>query len=326
MEPPLLWSGRKPASDPRKWRACVVLPTRNEAATLKAVIEEIRATFRRHELQEPIFLISDDSHDETRAIAAGLGVHVVSGEGKGLGFAMLKGLKTALTFNPDVVVSLDSDGQSDPDEIMRFLEPIAGGEVDMVIGSRFQKPGLIAYDYPLINRFGTIILVKMLRSITGLPVTDSHGGLRAMRPEVVRSLEIMGTHTYVQESIIDARQKGFVIQEVPSSWRKRESGKSRVVGSIPKYIMYTLPILMIRSGTHVRWLYRASTVLIGAALLYFLIVLAQAGFSKARLYPRIPALICIAMLFIIGMQIFTLGFVAEMLRLIKIRLDRLDRD
>jgi glycosyltransferase involved in cell wall biosynthesis len=313
-------------ADPRQWKICVVLPTRNEEATLAGVIGEIRAAFAQHGLRDPVIVISDDSHDRTRQIAGELGVRVVNGEGKGLGFAMQKALKAALRLAPDVLVTMDADGQSDPREIMSFLEPIAKGEADLVLGSRFLKPGLVQYRYRFINRAGTRILAWMMRKITGLPLTDSHGGLRAWRTEVVRHLEIMGTHTYVQETIIDAWQKGFRIREIPSAWRKREKGKSRVVGSIPKYIMYTLPILLIRSGTHVRWLYRASALLVGAGIMYFIVILAESGFSKARLYGRIPALIAVSMLAVIGIQLFTLGFITEILRMIKLRVDHIGEE
>ncbi len=326
MKPSLWFEETKLAADPRAWNIVVVLPTRDEAATTRSVIEELRVAFQENGLPEPVIVIADDSCDETRHMAAGMGVRVVNGEGKGLGFAMQKGLKAALTLNPDVVCSMDADGQSDPREIMKFLEPLARREADMVLGSRFLQPGLIQYRYRAINRLGTIILAGILRRVTGLPLTDSHGGLRAMRAEVVRHFDILGTHTYVQETIIDAHQKGFRIKEVPSVWRKRERGKSRVVGSIPKYIMYTLPILMIRSGMHVRWLYRLAFWIVVAAVVYFVVIFAEAGFSKERLYDRIPALLCIAMMGIIGIQIFTVGFLAEMLRLIKAKLDQVGHE
>ncbi len=318
-------SSPSPLAKTQEWRICLVMPTRNEEATLRNVVDEIRSAFREANLREPVLIISDDSHDRTRALARELGVHVVNGEGKGLGFAMHKGLKAALAFNPDVVVSMDSDGQSDPHEIMKFLAPIATGEADMVLGSRFLIQGLVGYRYRWINRLGVIILSGFLRHMTGLPITDSHGGLRAMKSDVVRELEILGTHTYVQESIIDAHRKGFIIREVPSIWRQRVAGQSRVVGSISKYIMYTLPILLIHLGSHVRWLYRLSFGLCSASVLYFLVVLWESGFSKAKLYDRIPALICISMLFIIGIQMFTLGFMTEMMRLLKLRIDQVNK-
>ncbi|MBI3953792.1 MAG: glycosyltransferase family 2 protein [Chloroflexi bacterium] len=310
-------------ADPRQWRICVVLPTRDEAATLEAVVEELRAAFRECSLREPVVIITDDSHDGTRAIARRLGVHVVAGGGKGLGFAMQQGLKAALAFEPDVIMSADADAQSDPREVLRFLAPLASGEADMVVGSRFLEPGLVQFRYRWTNRLGTIILAQMLRRITGLPLTDSHGGLRALRPEVARALDIIGAHTYVQESIIDAHEKGFRVKEVPSTWRPRLSGSSKVVGSIPKYIMYTLPVLIVRSGVHVRWLYTAAFLLIVAALGYFLLVAWQEGFNLARMFLRLPAFTLIAVMIMVGTQLFTLGFLAEILGVIKLRVDRL---
>jgi len=319
MESPSFHQVRQLDPDPRHWKICLVLPTRDEAATLPGVVTEIRDAFRQLGLRDPLIIISDDSHDDTRRTAAQLGVHVVNGEGKGLGFAMRKALRAALALQPDLVMTMDADGQSDPCEVMTFLEPIAKDEADLVLGSRFLKPGLVAYPYPFINRLGTRMLSGMMRAMTGLPLTDSHGGLRAWRTEVVRDLEIIGTHTYVQETVIDTWRKGYRIREVPTVWRKRVAGKSRVVGSISKYVMYTLPILVMQSGIHVRWLYRAAFLLVLLSVSYFLVIFSEAGFHKAGLFVRIPALLCVAMLAIIGIQLFTLGFMAEMLRIASIR-------
>jgi glycosyltransferase involved in cell wall biosynthesis len=314
------------SGDPRLWRICVVLPTRDEIATLESVVEEIRSAFSRQGLRDPTILITDDSHDETRALAHRLGVKVVIGGGQGLGFAMLKGLKAALYYKPDVIVSFDADGQSDPNEIMTSLEPIAKDAADMVVGSRFLQPGLVHYSYPFVNRFGTIVLSWILRMITGLPLTDSHGGMRAMRAEVVAMIDIIGTHTYVQESIIDAYEKGFRIKEVPSAWRKRVQGKSKVVRSIIRYVMYTLPVLVIRSRNHVRWTYSLSFALILGGVLGFLMVLWQAHFKVTNIFVRLPALLCISMMVLAGIQLFTLGFLTEIGSLIKLRVDHLHRN
>ncbi len=320
----MLRSPRLPVSDdPRQWKIAVVLPTRDETVTLADVVGEIRSAFQDKGLQEPILLIADDSHDSTRDLARTLGVHVVIGGGQGLGFAMLKGLKAAIAFRPEVIVSLDADGQSDPREIMKVLDPIAKREADMVVGSRFLEPGLIQYPYPFLNRFGTIVLSWILRTITGLPLTDSHGGLRAMRVEVVESIDIIGTHTYVQESIIDAHEKGFRVKEIASVWRQRVHGESKVVKSIVRYIMYTLPVLIIRSRNHIRWTYGLSFALIAAGLIGFWVVMAQAHFQVARIFVRLPALLCISMLVLTGIQLFTLGFLSEIGALIKLRVDQL---
>ena len=78
-----------------------------------------------------------------------------------------------------------------------------------MVASRFLEKGSIKYRYRFINNFGTQVLAGMLRRLTGLPLTDSHGGIRAMRREVAQELEMLGSHTYVQETIIDAVEKDF---------------------------------------------------------------------------------------------------------------------
>ena len=239
-------------------RAAVVIPTRNEELSIARVIEEIRSGFVGTRYNEVDIVLADDSSDRTRRIARDLGAVVVPGGGEGLGVAMYRGLKMAAQLAPDVIVAVDGDGQADAAaEIRRFLTPIERDEADLVLGSRFLDRGLVKYPYRWINRFGTRVLSAFLRAQTGLPLTDSHGGIRAMRPEVAADLDLLGTQTYVQESILDAVEKGYRVTEIASVWRKREHGSSRVVGSIPKYILYTLPILILRSGQHLRLLYSA---------------------------------------------------------------------
>ena len=91
-----------------------------------------------------------------------------------------------------------------------------------------------------------------------------------MKPEVIENLDIIGNHTYVQETIIDSYENGFKIIEIPSAWKVRKVGQSRVVLSIPKYIFYTLPILLLRSGGHIKFLYPAGIFLIFLAFLEYM--------------------------------------------------------
>lgn len=142
-----------------------------------------------------------------------------------------------------------------------------------------------------------------------------------MRPEVVADLEILGTHTYVQETIIDAVEKGHRVVEIPSDWRQRSSGESRVVRSIPKYVFYTLPILLLRSGQHIRWLYSAGLICLSVSVLVFLAVWAQEGFHYALLH-RTPALILVALLVSVGVQLLGFDFVLQLQKQLKRTLDR----
>ncbi len=301
--------------------AVVVIPAKNEQDSIVEVIGEVRAAFKGQRYDHVEIIITDDSNDATRARAREAGAHVINGGGEGLGTAMYRGLKGALSYSPDVILSIDGDGQTDAKkEIPLFLKPIESGDADLVLGSRFKEAGLVHYKYRTIKRFGTRILTWILRRLTGLQLTDSHGGIRAMVPDVVRELQMIGTHTYVQETIIDATEKGFRVVELPSAWRVREHGDSRVVRSIPKYVFYTLPILLLRSGHHIRTLYNLGIGLIGFGVLYFLIVFVQEGYTF-RLAHRTPALILVGLLVSTGIQFFFFGFILQLINQIKRSVD-----
>jgi glycosyltransferase involved in cell wall biosynthesis len=304
--------------------AVVVIPTKNEENTIASVIEDIRAAFAPLGYDRVEIQITDDSTDRTREIARACGAHVVNGGGEGLGTAMYRGLKEALYFEPAVIVSIDGDGQTDArTEIPVFLKPIQEGRADLVLGSRFQQEGLVGYRYRLVNRLGTRLLVWILRRLTGLPLTDSHGGIRAMVPDVVRELQLIGSHTYVQETILDAVEKGFRVVELPSVWRKRQFGESRVVRSIPRYIAYTLPVLLLRSGQHIRALYTTGGLLFVGAFVIFAGVIAQEGFTLA-LGHRTPAFLLIALMVMAGLQLLFFGFSFQLLKQIKRSIDRIE--
>lgn len=300
-----------------KTKVTVVLPTRNEEATITQVIEAIKEEFERlpdYDLYS--IIVVDDSSDQTRKYASEAGADVLMGGGQGLGKAMYRGLKKASRTECDLILSMDTDGQVDTSEISHFLGFQKKEEGDLILGSRFQNKESVFYQYPFVNRLGIRILVAILNNVTKLGLTDSHGGIRVMKREVAEQLELIGTHTYVQETIIDAAEKGFRVIEIPSVWKKRVEGSSRIVGNIPKYIFYTLPILILRSGQHIRLLYPLGIFFILLSFLDFLIVGIQTGFSLEQLFYR-QSFHLIFLLFLIGINLFFFGFVIELLGNIK---------
>jgi glycosyltransferase involved in cell wall biosynthesis len=299
-----------------------VIPSKNEEKSIVDVILSVRRTVSSMGLVLLSVIVVDDSTDQTRSLAAEAGADVLVGGGRGLGSAMYDGLKEAAARGPDMILTIDADGQADVNEIPRFLQPIVEGKADLVLGSRFLTDDLVKYRYRRINLIGTRILAWILRRLTGYRLTDSHGGIRAMRVEVAEELEMLGTHTYVQETVIDAAEKGFRILEIPSTWRSRVHGSSRVVSSIPRYVFYSLPILILRSGHHVRLLYSGGIVLIFLALVYFFSILVQANFNLKGMGDRVPAFVWITLLISVGFQCFFFGFILQLIKQIKYRLDR----
>ena len=69
---------------------------------------------------------------------------------------MYRGLKEALYLDPDVILSIDGDGQTDAKtEIPQFVKPILESRADLVLGSRFAREGLVGYHYRSVNMMGT---------------------------------------------------------------------------------------------------------------------------------------------------------------------------
>lgn len=228
-----------------------ILPTKNEEKTIGQVIDKLIQLELKGSYNIVEIIVTDDSNDNTKKIAKAKGANVICGGGLGLGEAMYRGLKKAYQTKADLLISLDTDGQTNLDEIETMIEAVDTHQADLILSSRFKKKGSIEYKYPFINRQGVRILILFLRYGSKLPLTDSHGGIRVMKPAVAKSLEMIGIHTYVQETIFDAAQKGFKIIELEGKWKER-MGESRVLASIPKYIAYTLPVIILRLGLHIK--------------------------------------------------------------------------
>jgi len=226
-----------PASQPE---LCFLVLTKDESAGIATLIGAIRERWAGCDI-----LLADDSRDDTAAIARRLGARVVSGGNRGLGAAYRAGL--AACGDAARIVVLDGDGQADLADLPRFLDEMERAGADMVTGSRFLGNGRIDYRYPAVNRAGVWLLSKYLSLMSGQRFSDSHGWLRILKREVARSQHILGSHTYVQDSIVDAVEKGWKVLELPCTWKPRAYGRSKVVSSIPRYVAHTLPFLAWRA-------------------------------------------------------------------------------
>ena len=228
----------------------IIIFTKNEEKIISLVIDKLRFYLKQiPELKAKIF-ICDDSSDRTQQIAREKGCEILQGSGKGLGWSYylaLYVLSSKQSF--DSIITLDGDGQTDLSEWPFFYEEFKQGW-DMVVGSRFLKRGSISYSYSKINFIGVKILSFIISLSALKKFTDSHGGLRIMKAEVVKNLKFLGGHSYVQETLIEAVSKGFKVKELASKWQIRPYGQSRVVRSKLKYIKAMAIPLALRMRIH----------------------------------------------------------------------------
>ncbi len=179
----------------------------NEEKTIARVIIETQ----KH--VDKVIVCDDGSTDLTGKIAERLGVEVIKHErNMGKGVALKDLFRAAKRYNPSIVVTLDADGQHDPNDIPRLLEPIERGEADFVIGSRFVKGAKT--DAPLYRRFGLEIINFFSRK---RGVRDTQSGFRALTIKALEEVWDAESEGFGVESeqITLAVKRGLRVKELP---------------------------------------------------------------------------------------------------------------
>ena len=150
----------------------VVIPAYNEASIIARVIADVR----RHDL--PVVLVDDASTDATAAVAERAGAMVVRHPvNLGQGAALQTGMEMALREGADVIVTFDADGQHRASDIGRLVDALARHGVDFALGSRFLGHTI---NLPPARRLLLKAAASFTRITSGLSLTDTHNGLRAM--------------------------------------------------------------------------------------------------------------------------------------------------
>jgi glycosyltransferase involved in cell wall biosynthesis len=201
----------------------VVIPAYNEADCIGAVLPEVPR--EAHGLDVDTLVVDDGSADSTGEVALGYGAYVARlGRNSGQGSALRVGYQLAREHGAEFIVTLDADGQWDPADVLLLLEPVLNDEADLVLGSR--KLGR-AETTDSVRRAGVHVFAKILRVLTGVPITDTSSGVRAMRAEVTAAVRQEEPQYQATELLIGAIYQGYRTAERPVVMRRRRAGKSK---------------------------------------------------------------------------------------------------
>ena len=201
----------------------VVIPAYNEAENLPAVLGEMPLEVEG--LPVVPIVIADGCTDATEAAARRLGAVVIRRDlRRGSGAAVRLGYQAALRYGARCVVTIDADGQHDPKEMWRLVEPILSGTADMVQGSRV----LGSFEVESrARKHGVRLFARALTTLGRTKITDPSTGYRAISSEALRRLDLRQDQFYVSEVILDAARKGLQVTEVPITLRRRASGTTK---------------------------------------------------------------------------------------------------
>ena len=204
----------------------VIIPALNEEGAIAAVV--------RDSLVQDIdwVIVADNgSSDETAEIAQEAGAQVVDVPCLGYGYACAAGTARAIALGATVLVYIDGDYSSVPDEMVRLLNPLRENKADLVLGSRVL--GTIGEGaMPPHQKFGNDVSSWLISKLYGVKVTDL-GPYRGIRTELIQELGMREmTFGWPTEMMVKAVRNGARIVEVPVSWRRRRAGQSKVSGNL----------------------------------------------------------------------------------------------
>ena len=171
-------------------------------------------------------VIDDGSTDRTAEVARSAGVRVlVLPVNLGVGGAMRAGYRWALRHGYSHAVQLDADGQHQPDDVARVLEPVLRGHLDLSIGARFAGVG--NYKQGGVRRLSMRFLARLMSMLTRSQLTDATSGFKAANRKAIEvfandfPMEYLGDTV---EALIIAHKAGLRIGQVPVAMRERQAG------------------------------------------------------------------------------------------------------
>lgn len=183
-------------------RTCVLIPSFNAEKSLGSLLEKIAQYVNKKDT----VVIDDGSRDNTSTIALEKGVTLLRHSvNRGKGEALKTGFQYALNSDYQAVITIDADGQHDPELLPHLLKV---RDYDIVIGSRMRHRKNMPFMRVLSNKI-TSLLISI---ITGQKIEDSQSGYRIIKAQVLRNITLITSHYETEsELLIKAIRKGYSV-------------------------------------------------------------------------------------------------------------------
>ena len=190
-------------------RILVCVPAFNEAKNISDIVN------RSKKYADEVIVYDDGSTDDTEQVAISAGATVIrSPENKGYGLAIRSLFHAAKQKDAGIMITLDSDGQHNPDQIPPLIETLKQG-FDIVIGSRFLRTN-DKDKVPKFRSFGIKTITKLTQAASYRGITDSQSGFRAYNNNALSKINLYEDGMAVStEILLRASEKKLLVAEVP---------------------------------------------------------------------------------------------------------------
>jgi len=228
-------------------KVAVIIPCYNEEDSIEKVLLELNNLPKNNLFSVTPIVINDCSKDNTLAVLKKSGcTYIDLPINLGIGGAVQTGFKYALLHGFDIAIQLDGDGQHPSEQIPELVAPILKGEADVVIGSRFIEK--VGFQSTYLRRSGINYFKRLTKVLTGLTITDSTSGFRAIDKKTLEIVCKYYPDEYPEpEALVLYCMNDMKIKEIPVVMRERQGGVSsiRSYKSIYYMIKVTLAMLFI---------------------------------------------------------------------------------
>jgi dolichol-phosphate hexosyltransferase len=209
-------------------KVTVLIPCYNEAAAVGDLIRNLPADkLKALGYKLDVLVVDNNSTDGTADVARKAGARVEHESKQGKGNAIRKGFYS-LADDTTCVVMLDGDNTYRPDELLRMIEPIDSGFVQVVLGSRLYGQ-ISAGSMPTMNRFGNRLFSWLVRRGYKVPVNDVLTGYYAWSTDALKALRphLKSTDFRIEmEMVTKMARLGLKICSVPISYDARTGTSS----------------------------------------------------------------------------------------------------
>jgi len=295
----------------------IVIPAYNEAESLPELCDWIERVMQKNQFSYEIIIISDGSTDGTWQVIEQIAQK--NAFVKGIEFNRNYGKSAALhtgfqKASGEVIITMDADLQDDPEEIPELYRMIQAENYDLVSGWKQKRQD------PLSKTIPTKLYNAVTRWFSGIPLHDFNCGLKAYKRKVVKSIEVYGEmHRYIP---VIAKAAGFKkigekkVKHHPRKYGTTKFGLERFLFGFLDLLSITFVTKFRKRPMHFFGGFGVLSFLIGFLITTWVIAEKIISIYQRTSYRNVteqPLFYLALVAMIVGVQLFTAGFIGEMI-------------
>jgi len=198
----------------------VVIPTLNEAGTILEIL-----TIFKKELTQPveIIVVDGDSSDGTKEIVKDANCRLIIEPRRGYGIALRTGMKHA---KGDIIVMVDGDGTYEARHVNLLLDKMAKSKAELCLATRMYDPNKAM---GFMNFVGNKIITFCFDFFYSQFLSDTQSGFRAISRSAIEKVDFKEEDmSFATEMLVKFAKKGFKMVEVPSTYKARKYGRTKM--------------------------------------------------------------------------------------------------